>query len=151
MSDEVEVRAVPAEVTFPLRQAVLRPHQRVDELALPTDGDPATGHYAAFDGGGRVVGTGMVSRVSPWWAPDQPGWQVRGMAVEPSLRGRGIGSAILGVLLEHVRDHGGGLAWCNARTPARRLYEHAGFTTIGEPFELEHIGPHIAMAREVQA
>ena len=149
------MRAVPAETTFPLRQVVLRPNQRTEELAEPRDDDPDAGHYAAFDDAGHVVGTGTVGRHRPPWAPGGPGgetgpgWQIRGMAVAPGQRGRGIGSAVLSALLAHVREHGGGLVWCNARVPARGLYEHAGFHTVGEPFELEHIGLHIVMATHV--
>jgi GNAT superfamily N-acetyltransferase len=71
------------------------------------------------------------------------------MAVAPDRRGQGIGSAVLAALLDHVRSHGGGLTWCNARIPAQGVYARAGFSPVGEPFDLEAIGPHIAMARPV--
>jgi GNAT superfamily N-acetyltransferase len=145
----VDVRAVPVEATFPLRQAVLRPHQRVDEMTLPTDGTPDAGAYAAVDAAGRIVGTGLVSRTGPPWAPDEPGWQIRGMAVEPELRGQGIGSAVLATILDHIRARGGGLAWCNARTPAQGVYARAGFVPVGEVFEIDRIGLHIVMTRTV--
>jgi ribosomal protein S18 acetylase RimI-like enzyme len=145
----VAVHSVPAEETFPLRQAVLRPHQRVEELAQPDDGDPDAGSFAAVDEAGQVVGTGIVRRRPPPWSADQPGWQVRGMAVDPGCRGQGIGSALLRVILDHIAHHGGGRAWCNARVPARGLYERAGFAAVGEPFDMELIGPHIRMARTV--
>jgi predicted GNAT family N-acyltransferase len=35
--------------------------------------------------------------------------------------------------------------WCNARTPARSLYERAGFTVASDEFELPEIGPHLVM------
>lgn len=150
--DHIEVRAVAARDTHPLRQAVLRPHQRVDELAQADDDAADSGSFAAFDEAGHVVGTGVVARRPPkWLPPGTTGWQLRGMAVAPEQRGRGIGSAVLRAILDHVRHHGGGLVWCNARIPARSLYEHAGFSPVGEPFDLELIGPHIVMARRVDA
>lgn len=146
---KVEVRAVPARDTYPLRQLVLRPHQQVDELAQADDEAVDSASFAAFDEVGQVVGTGVVTRRPPAWLPGATGWQLRGMAVAPDRRGRGIGSAVLRAILRHVRHHGGGLVWCNARVPARSLYEHAGFEAVGEPFDLELIGPHIVMARRV--
>jgi GNAT superfamily N-acetyltransferase len=147
----VKVKAVPEEATLPLRQAVLRPHMTVDELARAGHAGPDVLWCAAYDDAGEVVGTGAASRGSPPWAPDRPAWRIRAMAVAPDRRGRGIGSAVLGALLDHVRSHGGGLTWCNARTPAQGLYARAGFVPVGDVSEIEHIGPHIAMALDVDA
>jgi GNAT superfamily N-acetyltransferase len=149
-SVEVRVQAVPEEITLPLRQAVLRPHMTVEELARAGHAGPDALWCAAFDDAGEVVGTGTVSRSSPPWAPDEPAWRIRAMAVAPDRRGRGIGSAVLAALLDHVRRNGGGLTWCNARTPARGLYARADFVPVGDEFEIEHIGPHYAMALRVE-
>lgn len=142
---------VPAEVTFPLRQAVLRPHQQVEELAAADDGAPDTGTFAVFDDVGEIVASGTVSRRPPPFPvePEQPGWQIRGMAVAPGRQGQGLGSAVLDALLRHIADHGGGRAWCNARIPARGVYAKAGFEPVGEAFEIDHIGPHVVMTRLV--
>jgi len=144
------VQAVPEEVTLPLRQAVLRPHMTIEELARAGHAGPDALWCAAYDDAGEVVGTGTVSRGGPPWAPDEPAWRIRAMAVAPDRRGRGIGSAILAALLDHVRQHGGGLTWCNARTPARGLYARFDFVPVGDEFEIEHIGPHYAMALRVE-
>jgi GNAT superfamily N-acetyltransferase len=71
------------------------------------------------------------------------------MATEESLRGRGLGAQVLAGVLDHVRAHGGGLIWCNARVRAIPFYERAGFQTRGEPWDLPLIGPHIVMWRLV--
>jgi len=91
-----------------------------------------------------VVAVGFV-------CPDgKPGeWRVRGMATAPEQRGRGIGAAILDALVEHARSQGATRVWCNARTPALRLYERAGFERESGEFEIPGIGPHFVMARRV--
>ena len=143
----VTVHAVPTDVTLPLRQQVLRPHQEIAELREPDDDTPASASFAAEDDAGEVVGTGVVSRrLPPWPHEGGPSWQLRAMAVDPGHQGQGIGRAVLGALLAHVDAHGGGLVWCNARVPARGFYEAAGLAVEGEPFELPHIGPHVVMA-----
>ena len=67
-------------------------------------------------------------------------WRVRGMATAPEQRGRGIGAAILDALVEHARSQGATRVWCNARTPALRLYERAGFERESGEFEIPGIG-----------
>jgi len=143
------VERVPADRTYPLRQHVLRPHETLGQLVLPGDDDPESGHFVAIEAG-DVVGTASARREPPPWVRDAAlAWRLRGMATAEGQRSRGIGSAVLDAALEHVREHGGGLVWCNARVPAVRFYERAGFVTRGESWVDLVIGPHIAMERTV--
>jgi GNAT superfamily N-acetyltransferase len=134
-----EVRPVPIELTRELRRAVLRPHESVEAVA----GHEAPGTIAvgAFEAG-ELVACGLIMP-----APD--GWRVRGMATAPEHRGRGHGAAVLAALLNVAREAGARRVWCNARAPARSLYERAGFRVESEEFELPHIGPHYVMARSL--
>jgi GNAT superfamily N-acetyltransferase len=135
----IDVRPVAVELTRPLRHAVLRPHEALDELACS---EPAGAHAVAAFEDGEVVAVGLVG-------PDPERgagvWRVRGMAAAPAARGRGIGTAVLAALLEHALATGASSVWCNARTPARSLYERAGFRALSEEFEIPHIGPHLVM------
>jgi len=72
-----------------------------------------------------------------------------GMATDPERRGRGIGTRVLAAALDHVRAAGGTVIWCNARTPARTLYERAGFAAHGDEWVDPVIGPHVAMWRRL--
>lgn len=131
------VRAVPIEQTRALRQAVLRPHQTPEELAgHEPEGAVAVGAFA----GGELVAVGLVG-------PDGgPGaWRVRGMATAPSARSCGAGAAVLAALMRLALDAGATRLWCNARTPARSLYERAGFAVVSDEFVLPEIGPHVRM------
>lgn len=146
----IRVERVPAGVTFRLRREVLRPHETYAELVLPGDDDPETGHFAAFDDEDRVVGTSTVRREAPPWdAAHTSAWRLRGMATADGLRGQGIGAQVLAATIDHVAREGGGLLWCNARTPAIEFYRRAGFETRGEVWEEPKIGPHIVMLRWV--
>jgi hypothetical protein len=71
---DVRVEVVPAAVTFPLRQRVLRPHESVERLALPGDDAPDTCHVVARTPRGHVVGTANVRREPPPWEPDAVDW-----------------------------------------------------------------------------
>lgn len=141
----VDVRSVALEETLALKQRVLRPHQTIEELAREFTGLPDLACFAALEDG-RVIGTATVHREAAPWAPgDTPAWRLRGMATEEGRRGQGIGAAALAAAISHVRSRGGGLLWCNARTPAVAFYERAGFRTRGEPWDDPAIGAHIAM------
>ncbi len=152
----VRVAVVPAALTWPLRQAVLRPHQAPSDLALPDDETPSTASFAAFDPDGSVVGTARVAQEPAPGALGElaagtPSWRLRGMAVQEGRRGDGIGAELLDAVLGHVASHGGGLVWCAARLPAVVFYRRAGFAEDGEPWDEPHIGAHVRMWRTVDA
>jgi GNAT superfamily N-acetyltransferase len=141
---EVEIRTVALEDVLPTRRRVLRPHQRIDEVAFDGDRRHGAAHVAALVDG-RVIG---VASVVPQAHPDggAPGaWRIRGMAVDDDRRGRGIGGRLLERCLAHARANGAQLVWCNARVRAVPFYERHGFEREGAAFDVPHIGPHVRM------
>jgi ribosomal protein S18 acetylase RimI-like enzyme len=134
----VTVRPVPLTDTRPLRKAVLRPYQSLEELASHEPADAVA--LGAFDERGQLLAVGLVGAEG-----GRGSWRVRGMATAPEARGQGIGTAVLEALIEHAREHGATRIWCTARVPARSLYERAGFRVTSEQFEVERIGPHYTM------
>lgn len=140
--------AIPFADTRALRQAVLRPHQSLEELAASEPADPLALAAGVRDEDGALVAVGFV-HPDPDAEPGDAAWRVRGMATAPEARGRGAGTALLAVLLAHADAHGATRVWCNARTPALTLYERAGFTATSGVFELPPMGPHVVMERTV--
>jgi GNAT superfamily N-acetyltransferase len=108
----------------PLRQAILRPHQTLAETAESEPPDAFA--VGAFDGE-ELIAVGLIG-------PDgEPGaWRIRGMATVPQARRRGVGTAVLGALIEHARSHGARRIWADARIPARSLYERAGLLSVSD-------------------
>jgi predicted GNAT family N-acyltransferase len=145
---EIEVRAVEAAVVRPLRRALLRPHQQVEELVYRGDDHPDTLHVGAFRHGHLVGIATVVPRPMPG-RRERRSWQLRGMAVEHGQRGYGVGGLLLAACVAHIAARGGRLVWCNARAGSFGFYEHYGFRHDGEPFELPGIGPHYRMYRTV--
>jgi GNAT superfamily N-acetyltransferase len=159
MNGPFVVELVDAQVVRPLRRAVLRPHQPAEMSLYPGDDDPRSAHAAirlhqpGRDGAeSTVVAVGTLLPGPPPWDPARPdGWRVRGMATRDDARRQGLGRLVLDALLDYVATHRGGLVWCNARVPARRLYARAGFAPRGEIFDIPGIGPHVEMERRVPA
>jgi GNAT superfamily N-acetyltransferase len=151
------VGLVPAWTTWPLRQEVLRPGRAVRDCIYPGEDAPTAAHGAVLQrslppgGDLGVLAVGVVLFEPPPWDPGcEDGWRLRGMATRADARRRGFGRQILDLLIGHVADRGGGLLWCNARTPALHLYERADFLPRGDVFELPEIGPHLLMWRIVE-
>ena len=136
--DQLTTRSIPLAETRQLRRDVLRPYMTVDELAT-TEPSGAVA-FGVFDGADKLVAVGLVG-------PDgEPGdWRIRGMATAPDARGRGAGTRVLQALVQHAIENGATRLWCNARTPARNLYERAGFVATSDEFETPRIGPHYRM------
>jgi predicted GNAT family N-acyltransferase len=144
----VIIDEVPAQETYSLRGAVLRPDG--GEITWAGDEDPATFHLAARTSDGRVVGVVRFSPAPcPWRSDAAAPWQLRGMATDPAVRGAGAGRALLVDGLARVAARGGDLVWCNARVPAAGFYERRGFAVVTEPFDTPGIGPHVGMVTAV--
>jgi predicted GNAT family N-acyltransferase len=139
MSREYAIRPVTAAETHRLRQEVLRPHQRLDEVGFAGDGVEGAAHFGAFVNG-EMVATATVH-------PDEGGWRLRGMATRDGFRGRGLGGALVEACIAHAQTSGGTMMWCNARLKAADFYRRYGFEARGEVFELPQIGPHLYMWR----
>tara|TARA_B100000073_G_C23493645_1_gene476769 strand:+ start:148 stop:594 length:447 start_codon:yes stop_codon:yes gene_type:complete len=71
-------------------------------------------------------------------------FRIRGMAVSPNHRNRGVGSSIVRGLQKYASSEGSGI-WCNARIRAVPMYRRCGFVEVSDVFEIEGIGLHFDM------
>jgi predicted N-acetyltransferase YhbS len=147
VSTAVVVDEVAAELTYPLRRAILRPDG--GEVVWAGDDDPATFHLAARSGD-RVVGVVRFSPAPcPWRPAARAPWQLRGMATDPTVRGTRAGRALVDDGLARLATRGADLVWCDARVGAAGFYEQMGFTAVTEPFDKPGIGPHVGMLKDL--
>lgn len=118
-----------------LRGRILRPGRPPEASRFPDDDAPTTVHLGVFIGG-RCVG------IASLYATD--GLQLRGMAVEPEMQGRGVGAALVRRCQQNARERGQDL-WCNARETAVGFYERLGWVIDGDRFPVPDVGPHYIM------
>jgi GNAT superfamily N-acetyltransferase len=142
----VEVRPVALEDVLPVRQRILRPHQRVEDVEFEGDRRAGALHVGAFVADRLVGAASILPHAHPVLA-DPNTWRVRGMAVDDDVRDRGIGGALLDRCLDHARSRGARLVWCNARIGAVRFYERHAFVSEGAAFDVDLIGAHVRMRR----
>ncbi len=140
MSEPVIREASLAEI-LDLRHAVLRSGLPREAAEFDGDDEPTTRHFAAFVDGALAGCATCVRRP----LADQPGWQLRGMATQPSLQGRGIGTALLRFIENTYQAEGSGLLWCNARIESQGFYVRGGWKVVSEVFHIETVGPHVRM------
>lgn len=126
-----------------VRHAVFVEEQRVPEN-LEWDGrDPECAHALATDLAGCPIGTARLS----------PDGHIGRMAVLSGWRRKGIGSALLRLLLFEARKRGYREVRLHAQTHAAEFYAKFGFERSGEEFPEAGI-PHVEMAlplRDMQA
>lgn len=141
------IRPIRAADTHDLRRRVLRSGDpRPEVVRFAGDDRPDTVHLGAFASGVLVgVATWMAEPV-PADVPGlagRPGLRLRGMAVDPSWRGRGVGRVLLAAGMAAAGDRP---VWCHARDSAIGFYQRAGWRVVGEGFVTEATGlPHHLM------
>jgi GNAT superfamily N-acetyltransferase len=134
----VLIRAASVDEVLPLRALVLRDGGALDTARFPED-DVAV-HVVVLD-------PEVIACASTFRAP-RPGeslaWRIRGVAVHPDWRGRGLGEAVVRTAMELAEAKS---FWCTARLAAVGFWAHLGFTAEEEtPFELPHGGLHHTMS-----
>jgi GNAT superfamily N-acetyltransferase len=145
--DVTSVEQVRPEMTYPLRQQVLRAAMAPEASVYPGDRDRSSGHFAAY-AGDKVVGVASIlAQPEPddHHLAERGSWRLRGMAVDPDHQGEGAGAALIERIRDFVTRAGGGLIWCNARLTAEGFYLKMGFVRIGKPWEEPDIGEHVRM------
>jgi predicted GNAT family N-acyltransferase len=136
-----ELLVVTAKECHPLRELILRPGQPPAAWTYELDEAPRAMHFAIKENG-QVLG---VASLLPEAREDgRECWRLRGMAVVPDARGRGLGRTLLGAVQAVTKQRGGGL-WCTARTNVEGFYTHYEFEREGDVFEIEGAGPHVLM------
>ncbi len=127
--------------------AGLRTRVFVEEQGVPPDverddRDPTAVHVLSRDPSGRVVATGRL-------LVDGDRASIGRMATDASVRGRGHGAAVLAELHRQAVHRGVRQVELHAQVSARRFYERAGYTAVGEEYDEAGIR-HVTMRRFLQ-
>lgn len=146
----VRIRRAELEELIDLRHVVLRDGLPRSEAIFAGDDAPTARHYGAFIGDRTVCCATL--HLNEW--EGEPAWQLRGMATDAIVRGRGVGHALMAFLERDVLDDAPPtgqvrLMWCNARVPALRFYESLGWQICSEEFFIPTAGPHRRMTRRL--
>ena len=137
-------RADVAEI-MPLRHRVLRYGKPLESAIFPGDSEFGTIHYAAIDDSGIQSCLSMMR--SSW--EGNPAWQLRGMATDKSIQGKGYGGILLRFVEKDIlHEKFAAVFWCNAREVAVPFYVKNGWIIESGPFDIVLIGPHYKMFKK---
>lgn len=146
----VQIQFISPEETYPIRHKILRPNQSLRDCQYPGDLDESTFHVGGFCENSLVsIASYYVETDSSLRNHGNLLYRLRGMATLSEYRGRGIGSALIKFSEEYLKELGSVGWWCNARISACPYYKNLGLTQVGDVFDIEPIGPHMIMFKEL--
>ncbi len=142
----LQVKEIRAAEAYPIRREVLRKH-----IPLPYefdgDSDKDTIHIGTYSENRLIAIASFMKSNHPKFDGSQ--YHLRGMATLKDYRGLGAGKLMLRKILVKFEKMGINFLWCNARIEAVDFYKKQGLQTIGEQFNVPHIGAHYIMFKKI--
>jgi predicted N-acetyltransferase YhbS len=124
-----------------LRNEVLWPHKTFENCILETDRLSTTFHFG-IQIEGLTVATVTLQQEKNQRLQEEKQYRLRAMAVREGYRGQGFGDAIVEAGLNHLRELGVEVVWCDARVAALNFYRRLHFNELEEEYEIPIIGKH---------
>ena len=128
MSD-VRVENVDAPVLYDLRRRVLRANNPDSAVDFVDDDASTALHFAGLLDDRIVASASFFPGVAPI-RPELVSYQLRFMAVDFDVQGRGFGSVVLDAAEDQLRGLGAEQLWANARDVALGFYVATGWIPI---------------------
>lgn len=122
----------------------------MEDCDYPNDRNPDSFHLGSFEGE-RLVAVGSFYKERRETVLGHFQWRLRGMAVLPDFRGKGVGAGLIAFALDELKAKRADVLWCQARENATGFYTKLGFNTKGEPFPLDGLGVHVIMCKPIVA
>ncbi len=117
----MQIREVPLEDVWRIRQVVMYPQETLDFVKLEDDDK---GMHL-----GLYVENKLVSVISVFEEGDEV--QFRKFATETDMQGRGFGTKLLQYVMDWVIKNNKKSIWCNARIVATGMYTKFGMQPVG--------------------
>jgi len=143
----IEIKKIPKELTYSIRQAVLRVGKPITSCYFDGDDLHTTLHF------GLLIDSNLTGVVSVFENKNNNftealQFQLRGMAVLESYQRSGIGKQLLQEAEDFIFQKKGALIWFNARKSAVAFYKKCNYQLIDEPFEINDVGTHYIMYKK---
>lgn len=136
-----QVQILQPEEIQQLRNEVLWPHKTFENCILETDRLSTTFHFG-IQQDGLTVATVTLQQEKTDKLQQEKQYRLRAMAVREGYRGQGFGEAIVEAGLDHLRELGVEVVWCDARVAALNFYRRLQFEELEEEYEIPIIGMH---------
>lgn len=141
------LRTITSKETWPVRHPVLRKGRPLEDVYMEADEKESTFHVGMFYNKDIIGVASFMDDTNPIFTGKQ--YRLRGMAVLPEYRKRGIAELLLKKGEDILKEKGFTLLWFNARIIAIHFYENLGYEKIGAEFDIPLVGPHYVMKKEL--
>ena len=145
---ELRVESVDAPLLYDLRRRVLRGNNPESAVDFVDDDAPTARHFAGLLDDRIVASASFFPSVAPI-RPELVSYQLRFMAVDFDVQGRGFGSVVLEAAEGVLRDLGADQLWANARDVALGFYVATGWVPIVGSENMSPVSnlPHTQIAK----
>ena len=145
---QVDITKIDAEKVRPLRHSELRKGQDFSTTSYLEDYEEGTFHMACIVDE-KIVTCATFYPEKSTKIKSENAYRLRGMATDSNSQRKGYATDLMIESFEELKEKGTDLLWCNARLVAVDFYKSVGFNIIGEIFDIEAIGPHYYMYKEI--
>ena len=145
---KVNIRKVDAERIRPLRHSELRKGQDFSTTSYLKDYEVDTFHMACVVDDKPVTCATFYPEKSTK-IKSENAYRLRGMATDSRFKRKGYASNLMAGSFKELKKRNCDMVWCNARLVAVDFYKSVGFKITGELFDIEGIGPHYYMYKEI--
>ncbi len=142
------IQEITSAETYAVRHPVLRAGRPIETCAMPGDDAEDTFHLGLFEDE-KLIGVVTFMNASKSQFTGKQ-YQLRGMAVLDGYQGKGLGNLLVAAGETRLKAAGYKLLWCNARIKALNFYIRKGFKIEGEPFEIDPIGTHYLLYKNLE-
>lgn len=149
---DYEISEATVDEVRPLRGRYLRPDQPDEAVVYQTDDDESARHFVARDADGAIIAVASLSfadRVAGIPPFGHPGMRMRGLAVDDSYRGQGVGAAMVAHMLEYGKAAGIAEGWATAPVKNLPFFRKNKFREMSSEFEVAGLGPHRVVAKNL--
>ena len=145
---KVNIRKVDAEIIRPLRHSELRKGQDFSTTSYLKDYELDTFHMA-YISNEKIVTCATFYPEKSTKIKSENAYRLRGMATDSNFQRKGYASDLMEESFKKLKNRDCDMVWCNARLVAVDFYKSVGFKIAGELFNIEGIGPHYYMYKEI--
>ena len=145
---QIEINKVEADKIRPLRHKELRKGQDFSTTSYLKDYEKSTFHMACIVDD-KIVTCATFYPEKSTKIKSNNAYRLRGMATDSRLTRKGYASNLMAESFKELKKRDCDMVWCNARLVAVDFYKSVGFKITGELFNIEGIGPHYYMYKEI--
>ena len=145
---QVEINKVDAEKVRSLRHSELRKGQDFSTTSYLRDYEEDTFHMACIVDE-KIVTCATFYPEKSIKIKSNNAYRLRGMATDSNFQRKGYASELMKESFKELKKRECDILWCNARLVAVDFYKSVGFKITGELFDIEGIGPHYYMYKEI--